>query len=255
MVGSEVLTPEGIKVYFHPAKKKKYKERVVMIHHMGGNHKTTWRHFRHLNDKGFDCVSFDLLLGSGTKNVHWNPLLKKIYKGVFYVWTNQIRSVLNHIEGDKIIYAFSGPSLSAFWAAHGRKDIKKFICDGGPFHDIYENTKNFFREEAGIHQKQINAVSAYLGTTVWGFKPLDKLHRVLRLWPSNIPILSIRGVEDNIVNIDSIREVFEPHPQLDLQTLELRHGKHLDGIRDFPVEYNQVLLPFIKHKLENILEK
>ena len=148
-MGSELITPEGIKVQFHPAGKKKYKETVVMVHHMGGNHKTTWRHYRYLNDKGFDCVSFDLLLGSGVEKVHWNPLLKKLYKGVFYVWTTQIRSVLDHLEGDKIIYAFSGPSLSAIWATHGRKDVVKLICDGGPFHDVYGNTKNFFREEAG----------------------------------------------------------------------------------------------------------
>ncbi len=255
MVGSKILTQttrEGFNVYYHRATEKKFKPTVVFVHHMWGSHRTTWRHYRYLNDKGFDCVSFNLLMGSELKKFSWHPDLLYAYKGVFYIWTRQIRSILDSIEGDKIVYGFSGPSLSAIWACHGRNDIKKVIVDGGPFHQIYENTRNFFAEEVGVKRPLPNKVVSYLGSAIWGFRPLEKLHRVLRVWPKSIPILSIRGVQDDIVDIDSIRQVFNKHPDLKISVLELPYGRHLDGMRDFPDIYTKALLPFIKNSLQKI---
>ncbi len=249
VVGSKVLTKEGFRLFRHSAKETKFKPTVIFVHHMWGSHKTCWRHFRYLNDKGFNCISFDLLMGSSHTKYQYHPEMKYIYKGVFYIWTRQIRTILDSIEGPKIVYSFSGPSLSALWACQGRDDIVKVICDGGPFHDLYENTKNFFYYEIGIKNKTLNAIASFFGTAIWGYKPLRKLHQVLSFWPSNIPILSIRGRQDNIVNIESIRAVFDPHPKLDLTVLELQHGKHLDGIRDYPEEYCKTMYPFIKKNL------
>lgn len=221
----------------------------MFVHHMWGSHRTPRRHFQYLNDKGFDCVTFDLLLGSEEQPTQWHADLKYLYKGIFYLWTRQIRAVLNSIEGPKIVYAFSGPSLSALWASQGRSDIKKVICDGGPFHNIYSNTKNFFRDVVGIKNKVLNKAFAFVGTALWGIQPLRKLHQVLSLWPKAIPILSIRGEADNIVSLESIQQVFAPHPNLNLTVLQLKHGKHLDGLRDFPEEYKACLQPFIKQGL------
>jgi pimeloyl-ACP methyl ester carboxylesterase len=244
VVGSEVLTPDRFPIHWHRAKEKKHPETVVFIHHMWGNHRTTARHFRFLTEQGYDCVSFDLLFGSKPA-ASYHPEMRFFYRGVFYIWTRQIRSILNAIEGDKIVFAFSGPSLSAFWACDQRTDIKKFICDGGPFHDIYENTRNFFREELGIRQKHLNAMATFFGASIWGYQPLVKLHKVLNQWPKTTPILSIRGVKDNIVALKSIRAVFEPHPDLDVSSLELPEAKHLNGMRDFPEEYKSSLLEFL----------
>ena len=216
---------------------------------MWGNHKTTGRHYRYLNEKGFDCVSFDLLLGSNPGKFKFHPYLKYVYRGIFYLWTKQIRNVLDSVEGDKILFAFSGPSLSSLWAASQRPDVKKVICDGGPFHHVYQNTKNFFYYELGIKAHWFNAVAAYIAKLIWGYKPLTKLHKVLSQWPPNIPILSIRGVDDNIVALDSIRAVFNPHKNLTIEILEIPHGKHLDGMRDFPDQYCEKLLPFIQHQV------
>lgn len=252
-MGTKILTTqEGFKLYYHKAVNKKYKPTVVFVHHMWGSHRTTWRHYRYLNEKGFDCVTFDLLLGSDLKKMDFHSDLRFFYKGVFYIWTRQIRSILDHIGGEKIIFGFSGPSLSAIWACHGRNDILKVICDGGPFHQIYENTRNFFAQEVGIKKPWANKTASYLGTAIWGVKPLEKLHKVLRVWPKSIPILSIRGVQDDIVDIDSIRQVFDAHRDLKITVLELEYGRHLDGMRDFPDKYNKVLLPFITRDLETL---
>ena len=254
-MGSEVITKQGFKLYYHPTANKKYKETVVFVHHMWGNHRTPSRHYKYLNEKGFDCVSFDLVMGSDKKKFHYHPLLKYFHKGVFYIWTRQIRSILNEIDGDKIIYAFSGPSLSAFWAADKRTDIKKVICDGGPFHNVYENTKNFFYYEIGIKNETLNSLLAYLGALIWGYKPLRKLHKVLRAWRPHVPILSIRGCRDNIVDIDTIRGVFAPHAHLNLKTMEIPQGKHLDGLRDFPEQYRKQLFPFITKNFNDLSQE
>ncbi|MEM7646142.1 MAG: hypothetical protein AAF203_04465, partial [Pseudomonadota bacterium] len=237
-------------VFLHPADKKRYDVTVVMVHHMWGNHKTTWRHYRYLNEKGFDCVSFDLVMGSNKIQWEYHPVLRYLYKGVFYVWTRQIRSVLDTIPGKKIIFSFSGPSLSSFWASEGRNDITKVICDGGPFQDVYKNSKQMFYHEVGIKNSFLNSLAAFLGTIMWGFRPLDKLYKVLRNWSVNIPILSIRGVRDPIVNLESIDRVFKPHKFLNLKILELQYGKHLDGFRDFPEQYCKALMPFLIEKTE-----
>ncbi len=212
---------------------------------MGGNHKTTRRHYQYLNSLGYNCVSFNLVLGSNPGGLYWHPLWKYALKGVFFIWTKQIVAALDEIPGDKILYAFSGPSLSALSAVHNRSDIKKVICDGGPFTDTYANTQNFFEYEMGFENRSLVKVSAWLGTMAWGHRPLDKLSQLLKTWPLQVPILSIRGLRDNIVAVDSIRKVFAPHTHIDLQTLELAEGKHLDGLRDFPEQYKAALKAFL----------
>ena len=166
------------------------------------------------------------------------------------MWQHQIQAVLDHVVGEKIVYGFSGPSLAGFCACKGRKDIKKYICDGGPFTQLYNNTKSYFYEDLRIRNPWLNSVTAYLGTALWGGKRgLKNLNTTLLQWPKNIPILSIRGVEDPIVAIETIDEIFSPHPHLDLKVLELPYGKHLDGLKEFPEKYTQTLLPFIKQDL------
>lgn len=246
-MGSKVITSHGYRIYTHPASEKKHSETVVFIHHMGGNHNSTWRHVRHLNDQGYDCISFDLLVGSRLKNLVWHPKLSLMYKGVFYLWSQQIIDILNFVESPKIVYAFSGPSLSAFWACHKRTDILKFICDGGPFHNIYSNTRNFFYHEMNIKTPLLNKASAFIGSSIWGLKPLGKLHHVLNQWPQHIPILSIRGTQDPIVAIKSIDRVFSPHHSLSLQVFEMPEGKHLDGLKNFPELYTQTLHRFLQN--------
>lgn len=252
VLGTEILTTEDFRYHYHKAKNKRYRPVVVFVHHMWGNYKTTARHIKLLNEKGFDCVSFNLLMGSNRPQFLNHSDVKYIYKGVFYIWTRQIRSVLNHLSGEKIVYAFSGPSLSAFWACDGRSDVVKLICDGGPFHNIYSNTRNFFYHELSIKYSPLNKVAAFAGTSIWGFKPLEKLHDVLSYWKKSVPILSIRGIDDHIVSIDSIREVFDSHDNLNIEVLEIPHGTHLDGLRDFPAQYKKVMLPFIKDGLNEV---
>ena len=256
MVGSKVLSSEGFRLHRHPASFRRFDETVVFIHHFQGSNKTPWRHYRYLNDKGFDCITFDLLLGSDQLKVtDYHSFYRYLPKGVFYIWKRQIQDIFDSIEGNKIAYGFSGPALSMLWACQERSDIKKVVCDGGPFDNIYQNSRRMFEVEKGISNPLLNKVSAAFGTAAWGYRPVRRLHQILKNWNLNVPILSIRGIIDPIVQVDSIRRVFAPHTFLNIQTLELRFGKHLDGLRDFPEEYCKTLLPFIKEGLNQKSKK
>ncbi len=244
-MGSEVISRSGFKTYFHPATEKKYPHTVVFVHHMWGSHRTTARHYRYLNQLGFDCVSFNLLYGSKRKTLIFHWLLFFFYRGVFYIWKEQIRKILDTIEGDKILYGFSGPSLSTFWAAHGRNDISMVICDGGPFEKIYNNSKNLFANVVGIKNPILNSFLAFIGTLLWGLRPLKELSRVLRVWPKKIPILSIRGGLDPIVPPQTIDAVFKPHSALNIEVFDLDQGGHLDGLKKFEGPYKKKIAEFI----------
>ena len=248
------LDQSHLAIHWCRARKKTKNKTVVFVHHVGGSHKSTKRHSSLLNEKGFDCVCFDLFLGfrsiefssiAKIQKILRNPLLRFLHRGLFYVWSQQIQEVLDKVEGDKILYCFSAPCLSGLWAASNRQDVKKVICDGGPFAQLYKNSKNFFGFQLGLQQKQINALVSFFGIAFWGYRPLSKLHRILSQWQGK-PILSIRGEEDSMVFIDSIRSVFEPHCHLDLKVLEIQGGGHLNGLRDFPEIYTKTLFDFLE---------
>lgn len=218
---------------------------MILIHHMWGSHRTVQRHVKYLNSIGYDCISFDLILGTENFEIQFHPLLRYLYMGVFYIWMRQIRIVLDEIPGDKIVYSFSGSSMSAIWAIDKRTDILKLICDGGPSHDYYHSSRNMFRLETGIRNNWLNSLSAFLGSSMWGIRPNPKLHEVLDTWNPNVPILSIRGTDDNIVSIEHINQVFTPHPRLPLTIVEIKGGRHLNGLRDFPDIYTQEVFRFL----------
>lgn len=233
-------------IYHFPASERKYKETVVFVHHMWGSYKSPWRHFKCLNEMGFDCVSFDLIFGS-RQTLGFHPLLRYLPMGLFYVWLKQIQRVFDQVHGDKILYCFSAPGLSGLMACENRKDIKKVICDGGPFYNLYRNSKNFFAFQ-GIKQKQLNALFS-LGFLTFGLHPLFCLSGVLNRW-KDIPILSIRNLNDTMVSIESVKKVFDPHKHLDLKILEIPIEGHLNGLRDSPEPYCKALEEFLQKASE-----
>lgn len=245
-MGSQIIKLGGFRCHYHAAKDKRHSVKVVFVHHMWGSHKSPGRHYRLFTELGYDCISFDLLYGSKKKSPLLHPYQIYLYGGVFSIWKKQIEAILNDIEGEKILFGFSGPALSTLWAAGERRDIKFVICDGGPFTQVYANSKNLFHHVAGYNNTWVIAFLAFVGAVVWGVTPLRFLHQTLKKWPLNIPILSIRGAKDPIVSQDSIDEVFRQHPHLNLQIIVLPEGGHLDGLKNFENQYKEELLKFIQ---------
>jgi pimeloyl-ACP methyl ester carboxylesterase len=245
VVGSKIITKGGIRLYYHFSLQKTHSETIVFVHNMFGSHKSSSRHYRYLNEIGYDCVSFDLILGAKTLKNFDFKFLKYISKGVFYLWQMQIEAVLDLIEGDKIIFSFSGPCISALNAATKRTDVRKIICDGGPFGHIYSNTKNLFAKLFNISSQPLNSSISLLSSCLWGFNPIKQLHQSLDNYSDQLPILSIRGLLDEIVPIDTIDEIFKQHTHLNLTIVELPLAGHLNGLKDFPQIYKPTLLQFL----------
>lgn len=218
---------------------------VVLIHNMWGSHKTFHRHVKLFNDAGYTCVSFSLYQGSTVTNEHayskWN-YLNFIYRN----WIHQISDVLDSIPGRKVIFSMSGPSISALIVAADRKDIDHYICDGGPFKEFWQCTYRMFR----LEKKVASPLKAWFLTTAscayWGPLSFYRLMRALNRWNPAVPILSIRGALDPIVYPKNIDHVFDPHAHINLRKHTIEKGHHVDGLKNFPEEYTQVVLTFLK---------
>lgn len=236
----------GTKVLKYPAKNKKHTETVVFIHHMFGNYRTTRRHQIMVNEMGYDCVSFDLVLASDDSLSWFNPLLKKLHLRIFEIWKLQIEEVLNQVKGNKVVFSFSGPSLSSLLAVGGRKDIVKVICDGGPFDDMEDCLKSMFEVEQGMSFQPFNWALSFFMAKIWGEKKaLKHIHECLKQWDSKVPILSIRGGEDPIIPSQSIDKIFQAHQELPIDIFVFPQGKHIDGLKSFKEVYIEKINSFL----------
>ena len=74
----------------------------------------------------------------------------------------------------------------------------------------------------------------------------NNMHKDLEDFPTDFPILSIRGWQDQLVPIRSIEKVFEPHTQLDVSSLVLPEAGHVKGLKDFPELYQPAVEKFLK---------
>lgn len=217
---------------------------VVMVHNMWGTHKTFHRHVKLLNDLGYTCVTFDLFQGSTIRGHNKIPLYRHL-NFIYRNWIYQIDDIYDSIEGEKIIFSLSGPSLPALIAAQKRNDIKKYICDGGPFREIWACTYRLFTIESPIPFAPLRALWTTLALLYWGPLSYQHLKKSLSQWNHSIPILSIRGQEDPIVYPKNIHHVFKDHPQINLTIAELDNTHHLDGLKLFPEAYTEIIQRFL----------
>ena len=129
---------------YHSSGNKKHDVLIVLVHHLGGVPEQFKCHVEFLNQNGFDVYTYPLFL-SGKE--HWKdffPMMKKNKMGIVETWAEELKQQLNQLSGDKIIFSFSYPSLSALLIAFERKDIKALICDGGPFSHLISASWRFF---------------------------------------------------------------------------------------------------------------
>lgn len=221
---------------------------VVFVHNMWGNHKTFRRHVELFNKNGYATVTFNLFQGSTITNEHsytkWN-YLNFMYRN----WIHQITDVLDSIPGRKIVFSLSGPSIAALIATTPRKDVDKYICDGGPFKEFWECTYRMFT----LEKKIANPVKRWIWTTgsclYWGPFAYRRLTRALHNWDPKVPVLSLRGKLDPIVHPYNIQNVFEPHKHINVRVHTIEQGHHLDGLKIFPEEYSRVVLSFLASEM------
>ncbi len=221
-----------------PAKNRKFEETVVLVHNFGGSRRTVLRHARLLNDLGFDCVRFDLIFHQA-KPQQKLPITADLRFGVRHVWANQIESLLNAISGRKILYTFSMPSGAAFEAVAKRqgRDVAGIVADSGPFLQLHKCVWNLYQHEYDVKSRVLRAGFTAASLVLWGLSYKKQMKEALEEIPRSFPVLSIRGWNDPLVPVSAIDEFFAQQNHLDLETVALPDGSHLNGLRDFPMDY------------------
>jgi pimeloyl-ACP methyl ester carboxylesterase len=229
-----------------PADKKLREETIVFVHHFGGSPRTVTRHLDLVNSLGFDAVRFNLLFND-VKPMTRLPITANLRFGARHVWAEQIESILNAIPGRKILYSFSMPSAAALDALARRQanDVAGWICDGGPFLQLPRCVWNLYTHEYGLRSRILRSAATGASLVLFGVGLEFEVGSMLKRLPKNFPVLSIRGWRDPLVPPSAIDEVFSQQDHLDLETLALAEGKHLDGIKFFREEYTARLQRFL----------
>jgi pimeloyl-ACP methyl ester carboxylesterase len=234
---------------------KRFAPTVVFLHHFGGNRGTTRRHQDMVLEMGFDCYSFNLSANviptfEGLRPRH----LEAFRRGVIEHWAAELAAVLDGLEGRKILFSFSFPSVTvpALLGPRPRADVTAWICDGGPFIDMWPCMWNLFtytRPELGVAKRLALTGVSYaamggpfyrLGVTGWmhGLDP-------------GFPILSIRSGNDVLVPERAIDGFFAVNPRLRPRKLLLPDASHLEGLKQFPQIYKTAVADFLIHALDN----
>jgi pimeloyl-ACP methyl ester carboxylesterase len=225
------------------APKKKYEETIFFVHFYGGNKKALQRHIKWVNSLGYDAFAFNLEGRSWLLDI---PVTSGLHLGWKHYYADQIEALLNEIPGQKIMYAFSNPSAAAIEALARRHcaDIRALVCDSGPSGHFVTSVANLIKQEKKypwIPTLALAAVSSFF----WDPPFENNIHRDLENLPQNFPILSIRGWKDPLIPPDHIDAVFDPHPGLEWRKLALPEAGHLNGLRDFPQEYQPPVEKFL----------
>ncbi len=226
----------------HEPDEKKSDVVFVLVHHYGGSGRTLRRHVNLVNHFGFTAVTFDLE-GAHNQKVFLPPVSKRWQWGLRYMWSDRIEEILKLVEGDKIILTLSNPSYSVLEAVYRiqGKNIKGIICDGGPFFDIFKCYWNLFTH-AFKYPLPLRILQLFLGGLYWNplcYKAQAK--RNIKQFGKNVPLLSIRAEQDNLVPVDSIDKCLQTYPQENLTQVLLKNCGHLMGVKlEKEVYYREV---------------
>lgn len=208
------------------------KPAIVFIHQYGGNRSSTHRHQDMVLDFGYNCFSFNL-----------NTRLKETK---IPDWADALEEALDAVEGPKILYSFSFPSVSVptLLARGRREDVRAWVCDGGPFCEIWRCYWNLM-----TYLNMGNAVTRFLRSGYNYFAaggPLYDGHvreALRRMQP--LPVFSIRNTHDPLVPPRAIDKFFALNPELNIQRLQIESSGHLDGIAVQPELYKESVRGFL----------
>ncbi len=215
---------------------------------MWGNHRILARHVQLFKSLGYNCATFNLYRASTIKDRHpfgwWGR-----FGFMHQRWVEQTADVLDSIEGNKILFAMSGPSIAAIIAGSGRTDITHLICDSGPFKEVWSCTYRLFTQIWHIPTAFLRALFTTGAVLLWGPHAFRRSQAVLRKWSPRVPILSIRGGKDPLIFDHSVEGIFKDHQQLEITVCRFPEAHHLDGLKMFPDEYKEKICKFLTSKI------
>ena len=230
---------------YHQSDNKKHDALIVLVHNLGGVPEQFKYHVEFLNQNGFDVYTYPFFL-SGKE--HWKdffPMMKKNKLGIVETWADELEQQLNKLSGNKIIFSFSYPSLSALLVASNRNDVKALICDGGPFSHLIAASWRFFT----YHLQPDNIfLKLYLsGKMYFAFYDKFAWKRVKTLdLPHHFPILSLQGEKDQLIPPVFINDFFQKIKNIKLIVCRLPDSSHLEGLKRDRELYIKTVLNFLK---------
>jgi len=218
---------------------------VVLLHYTFGNHMNLQRHVELFNELGFSTVTFNLFAGSSVSEPSPFKSWEK-YHVLYTLWVRQITEVLDSLEGPKIFFSMSFPSVPALIACSERTDIVKYICDGGPFTRVVPSIYRLWKQQGKFSSSAWGWVLSAAGYFYLGPLALRDLRRALARWPAGVPILSMRGADDHVVTPKQIDAVFAPFRNIDFTVGAIPGAGHLDGLKKQPQLYSETMLNFLR---------
>ncbi|MBX3020803.1 MAG: hypothetical protein KF799_03940 [Bdellovibrionales bacterium] len=210
---------------------------VVFVHQYAGNRDSSRQHQDMVLAMGFNSFSFNL-----------TPRLRD---ASIPIWADELGAVLDAVEGPKILYSFSFPSVSVptLLARAPREDVKAWICDGGPFSEIWRCYWNLL-----THFKIGHPIPRFFATSrnffaAGGWRYDSWVRRNLALMQP-LPILSIRNTQDPLVPMRAIDKFFAlGGPELQPERLTIESRGHLDGLSVAPKIYTHRVHEFLASKI------
>lgn len=241
---------------------RRFEEVVVFIHHFGGHKNSTRRHQEMVLKAGYDCVTFNLYYNSQERiptQKRLSNLVRHFFSGkrnFIDQWMKQLNLILDQIPGNKILYSLSSPSTAVVGCIGGqqRSDIKAWICDGGPFLDLWKCFWNYNRHESGLSHLLPLTLFNTLGFIMFGgFGYRTRMRRGLLMFPKDFPILSLRAAQDQLVPPSSIQKFFSLSNNLNINVHTFSPADHLSAIKTDRDTYERTVLTFLQ-KRSSVLE-
>lgn len=231
------------------AEQKKYDQLIFFVHFFLGHKKALKRHVALVNKLGYDAYIFNLRDNlRKTKKIPYSPISKQF--GIKHILADQIEEHLNLLPEykNKIVFSFSNVSGSVIEALARRKksDVIALISDSGPGSDFVYSSYKLIEHQINIKSFPLKILGTPLVMLLWSKKMHKDIVADLKKFPVNFQILSIRGWKDKLISPAHIDKIFDGAPNIHWRKLSLPEAGHLNGLRDFPDEYEAGLIGFLK---------
>ena len=174
---------------------KAFAPTIVFLPHYGGSYATSKRHQEMVSAMGFDSFAFNFSLNNVPLRV--DQMAEVLREGMIERWTRELEVVLETLKGPKIIYSFSLPSISlpALQFKKPRRDVVGWVCDGGPFTELWGNLWNFHTYQMPVRFKPIRyARTGISHLFIGGFTYSSRVRKWMSAFPVGVPgITNVRG--------------------------------------------------------------
>lgn len=229
---------------------RRFKATVVFVHNFGGNRSSTKYHQDFVSQLGFNHFSFNLSAMASPRE-GWRSVKEQaavaLREGVVERWTRELEWVLESVEGPKILYSFSFPSVSlpSLLARSPRRDVTGWVCDGGPFIEGWGCMWNFFTYYQPVQNLAMRALLTQYSYFVLGGPRFSRLARKwMKKFPPAMPIFSVRSEGDRLVPLRAIDKFFSFNKRINLQELTVA-GDHLEGLKSDSEKYRREVGAFL----------